>query len=64
MDINEQAMLEIFYSGSHSFTAHLRLILNICFLLENDLLNVKKEKVSFSHIYHDYIEKLKADKQQ
>jgi len=62
MNYNEQTIKDIFYSGSHSFRVDKQLIVNICFLLEKNLLSVKEEKFASVDIYHNYIEDIKDGK--
>lgn len=62
MKCNEQAIKDIFYTGSHAFRADKQLIVNVCFLLENNLLFIKKEKFALVGIYKNYINEIENGK--
>lgn len=56
MKYNKSAITNIFYSGGQDFRVDKQLVVDVCFLLDNNLLYVKKEKTCLYNIYQGYAE--------
>jgi hypothetical protein len=62
MKCDEQTIRYIFYTGSHAFRVDKQLVVNVCYLLNNNLLSVEKEKIAPNKIYQDYINNIESGK--
>jgi hypothetical protein len=62
MRYDKYIIRDIFYSGIHSFRSDMQPIVDICYLLDTNLLFVKKERACDKKTYLDYIEGLSTGK--
>ena len=62
MECDEQTIRDIFYTGSHAFRADNQLIVDICFLLQENLLFVEKHAIAAAGLYQKYLDDIRCGK--